>query len=272
MDLKWLIKIALMIASAYALIVFVLYMLQHKLLYFPTRVHDFSPTDAGLDYEPVWLKTKDNVRISGWFIPAEQADLTLLFFHGNAGNISHRLQSFTIFNQLRLNVFIIDYRGYGRSEGRTSERGTYLDADAAWLYLTGERKIPPDKIVIFGRSLGGAVASWLAARHKPRALILESAFTSIPDMGAEIYPWLPVKWLVRLKYDNMKRITSIGCPKLIIHSQDDEIVPYHHGQKLFNAAREPKHFLNIHGTHNVSNLASESLYVNGLAAFLKSLK
>lgn len=249
------------------LIVF-LFVIQAKLIYFPSRAIEATPGDIGLAYEPVQIQTSDGLTLTGWYVPAEQARGTLLFFHGNAGNISHRLESIARFNRLRLNVFIIDYRGYGQSQGSPGEPGTYLDAEAAWRYLVDERGIPPPEIVIFGRSLGGAVGVWLAHNYQPGALIIESTFTSVPDLAAKYYPLLPVRRLAHIRYDSLSRIGSINCPIMVIHSLEDEIIPYDHGQQLFAAAPEPKRFLELRGRHNEGFVISGEVYEAGLAEFL----
>ena len=192
----------------------------------------------------------------------------VLFCHGNAGNISHRLESIALFHRLGLSVLIFDYRGYGDSEGKPDEQGTYRDARAAWRHLRELRGVAGDDIILFGRSLGAAVAAWLAARERPRAVILESAFTSAASLGAEHYPWLPVDLLLRHRYDTLARVSEIRAPLLVVHSRDDEIVPFHHGRALFDAAAEPKRLLEIRGGHNDGFLASGAVYRDALAAFL----
>lgn len=248
-----------------------LFLFQAQLLYLPHipgRELNATPEQIGLDYESVSITTKDGLSLHGWFIPAGQSRGTLLFFHGNAGNISHRLDSLAIFNQLGLNVLIFDYRGYGRSEGAPSEEGLYKDAEAALGYLVQERGIAQNDIVYFGRSLGGAVAAWLAARHPPGALILESTFTSAPDMAAELYPWYPARLMTRLHYNALDNLKKVSSPVLIIHSRDDEIVPFSHGQRLFQAASRPRQLLEIHGGHNTGFLMSRDRYTEGVDAFL----
>ncbi len=245
-----------------------LFIFQNHLLYFPTGAILMTPRARGLAYETVRFEAADGVKLSGWFIPAEQARGVVLFFHGNAGNISHRLDSIALFHRLGLSTFIIDYRGYGQSEGKPSEPGTYLDAEAAWRYLVEERQLSPTEIILFGRSLGGAVAVWLAQTHPPGALILESTFTSVPDMAAQLYPFLPVRLLARLDYNSLERIASINSPILIVHSPADEIIPYRHGQQLFAAAQEPKEFLEIKGSHNEGFFISARQYEAGLQAFI----
>ncbi|MDH3378639.1 MAG: alpha/beta hydrolase [Gammaproteobacteria bacterium] len=256
------------VLGLYALINAVVYVMQPRLVFFPTRALDATPAEIGLHYEDVTLDADDGVSLHGWFVPAVDATATVLFFHGNAGNISHRLDSIRIFHDLDLNVFILDYRGYGRSTGRPSETGTYADAAAAWGYLTGTRDLPANQIVLFGRSLGGAVATWLAAEHRPGALILESTFTSIPDLAAEYYPLLAVRWLARIRYDNHSRIARLTSPLLLIHSRDDELIRFAHAERLYSAAAEPKHLLEIHGGHNDGFLLSGDSYSRELRSFI----
>jgi hypothetical protein len=206
--------------------------------------------------------------LHAWFIPAENARATVLFCHGNAGNISHRLDSIRLLHSLGLQVLIFDYRGYGRSDGRPSEKGSYRDVDAAWQYLLEVRGLPQTQIIIFGRSLGAAVAADLASRTRPAAVILESAFTSVPDMAAGIYPWLPVRLLSRYRYDNLDKVARLSAPLLLVHSRQDEIIPFVHGERLFERAHVPKQFLEIHGGHNDAFLTSRKAYTQGLKAFL----
>ncbi|MEJ2762125.1 MAG: alpha/beta hydrolase, partial [Gammaproteobacteria bacterium] len=238
-------------------------------IYFPDRMLVATPARVSLPYEEVDLQTRDRIRLHGWFIPAPDARLTLLFLHGNAGNISHRLESLQVFHELGVNVFIFDYRGYGGSDGKPSEQGTYRDASAAWHYLTEIRGIPGSRIVLFGRSLGGALAVWLAGRTRPAALILESTFTSVRDMAARFYPYLPVSLLIRVRYPTLDRIGSLHLPILIVHSADDEIIPYACARRLYDAAPGPKVLLTLHGGHNDGFLTSGVLYRQGLADFLR---
>ena len=175
-----------------------------------------------------------------------------------------------MYHQLGLAVFIIDYRGYGRSQGRPSEPGTYLDAEAAWNYLTKDKAVPENRIILYGESLGGAVATWLATQHKPGALILESSFTSVMDMGRHYYPYLPIRWISRIKYPTLDRIKEVHVPLLIIHSLTDDIVPYAQGKKLFESAHEPKSFLEITGDHNNGFMESNGRYLDGIDQFISA--
>ena len=265
-------SVLLIAAAAYLVLAAYLYVFQADYVFFPSRVLYATPADEGLRFDDVRLEADDGVSLHGWFVPAPDARLTMLFLHGNAGNISHRLDSLRLFHELGLSTLILDYRGYGRSAGGPSEEGTYRDATAAWRYLVEERGIPPQRIVVFGRSLGGGVAVWLASQETPRALIVESTPTSIPDMGAGVYPFLPVRLLARIHYDSLRRIPEVGCPVLVVHSREDEIIPFEHGRRLFSAAREPKAFLAIRGDHNGGFLLSGAEYVQGLADFLDGLK
>jgi len=260
-------------AGAYIALLLFLYFGQNSLLYLPgipSRELTASPRDIGLEYEDVRLQTADGVGLHGWYVPAEGARGTLLFFHGNAGNISHRLDSLRIFHRLGLNVLIFDYRGYGRSEGKPGEEGTQQDALAAWNHLVAVRGEAPERIVLFGRSLGAALAAWLAARERPGALILESAFVSVPDLAAELYWWLPARRLARLRYNTREYLAGVQCPVLVVHSSEDEIIPYHHGLALYHAAPTPKALLELRGDHNTGFLLSGAAYVQGIDAFLSA--
>jgi len=245
------------------------FLLQGRYIYYPDKTLVATPRRIGLAFEDVSLLTADGIRLHGWFIPTPAAQTTLLFLHGNAGNISHRLDSLRLFHELGLNVLIFDYRGYGHSGGVPSEQGTYRDAEAAWRYLTHTRRIPAAKIVVFGRSLGGAVAVWLAGHTAPAALILESTFTSVRDMAARYYPWLPVSLLLHTRYPTLDRIAGLRLPTLIVHSREDEVIPYESGQRLFAALRGPAQFLSLQGGHNDAFLTDQTRYRDGLAAFLR---
>jgi uncharacterized protein len=263
-------QIIIAIGGVYILLVALLFLFQGSLVYRPTRQFAATPDQVGMQYEDVSIQTSDGVKLHGWFLPAESEKGTVLMFHGNGGNISHRLETIAIFHRLGYNVMIIDYRGYGQSQGSPSEQGTYRDAEAAWAHLTRTRKIDADKIVIFGRSLGGAVAAWLAVEKHSAGLILESTFTSVPDRAAELYRYLPVRFLARMSYNTLGRIDKLRCPLLIIHSPDDEIIPYHHGRQIFESAKEPKRFQEISGRHNDGFITSGSIYTNAISEFLTS--
>ena len=245
---------------------------QSYVVYQPSEKLDETPSDYGLDFEDIPLTAEDGTKLHAWYVPRDKAKYTLLFCHGNGGNISHRIGAIQTFHGLGLNVLIFDYRGYGRSEGKPTEAGTYQDVEAAWKYLVETRGVPPERIVVFGCSLGGAIAAHLAHKHTPAALILESTFTSAPDAGAKLYPFLPIRWLCRFSYDTQSIIGEMNCPILVVHSRQDEMVPYEFGQALFDAARGDKHFLEISGSHNMGRSTSSEQYINGLAAFLRRVR
>ncbi len=266
-------KFLLVLAAGYGLVLAIVYLMQGRMLYLsnvPGRTLSMTPADAHMDYEDVSIEAADGVKLHGWFIVGASPHV-LLFFHGNAGNISHRLESIRQFQNLGLSVLIIDYRGYGQSGGRTTEAGIYRDADAAWRYLTETRGVRPDNVVIFGRSLGGSVAARLATQQQPLALIVESSFTSVPDIAQEHYPWLPARWLSRLSHATADYIREVRCPVLVVHSRDDEIIPFHHGQAIFAAAPEPRTLLTLRGSHNNAYVWDEGSYIEGLRAFLTGL-
>ncbi len=254
--------------AIYLAFVVLVYFNQSHLVYFPEKQIGNTPEAIGLDYTAVNIATGDGETLHGWWAPVADAKGTVLFFHGNAGNISHRINYLTMFKQLGYNTLLFDYRGYGQSSGTPSESGTYLDAQAAWRYLIEIQGIGPERIVLFGESLGGAVAAWLAAREKPGLLALVSTFTSAPDLAAEIYPFLPVRWISRFDYNTLEFLQSITCPVFIAHSPQDEIIPYRHGQRLFQAAPEPKQFLPLQGTHNTGFIFMQPVWKRALGAFM----
>jgi fermentation-respiration switch protein FrsA (DUF1100 family) len=262
------IRIVALIAGVCLVFAIYLYIFQSRYVYYPEPVLAADPGAIGLQFDSVSFETTDGVKLHGWFVPSDEARGVILFCHGNAGNISHRMESIRIFHRLGLNVFIFDYRGYGQSEGKPTEHGTYEDAVAAWRYLIKERQFAANQVIVFGRSLGGAIAAWLAQNRTPGALILESTFTSLGDVAATLYPYLPVRFLLRFSYETADYLSKVNCPVMIIHSQDDEMMPFSHGERLFELANEPKAFLEISGTHNEGFITSGRHYEDGLNAFI----
>jgi hypothetical protein len=272
--MRTLISLFIIVASIYVLLALALYLLQGKMVFLsglPGRALTATPGDIGLEYEDVSLATSDDERLHGWYVPATDRRGVVLFFHGNAGNISHRLDSIKIFHGLGLDTLIIDYRGYGQSTGKTSEQGTYLDAQAAWSYLVDERGIPADRIIIFGRSLGGAIGAWLGTQHTPAAMIIESSFTSGVDIGRRLYPFLPVRLITRLRYPVAEYASRLECPVLVVHSRDDEIIPFEMGQSIYEAVKQRKSFLELRGDHNNGFFISRRDYIAGLDGFIESV-
>jgi hypothetical protein len=265
-------RFVFVLALAYVGLVIVFYGLQTSMI-FPRGSSIWrTPSDPpfGWTYEDVTLDV-DGESTHGWYIPVENPRGTVLFSHGNAGTIADRLESIEVFRNLGLNVFIYDYGGYGNSSGKPSEKRCYADVRAAWKHVTETRGEPPARIVLFGRSLGAGPTIELAQDMTPGAIIIESAFISSAQMGKELLPFIPVGWLIRHRFDNAKKIGNIKTPILVIHSPDDDTIPYRHGQRLFELAPEPKTFLEIHGDHNTGWYDSGMLYREGIGAFLKPI-
>ncbi len=246
-------------------------------LYFPERVIEATPQSEGIAYEDVWFPASDGVRLHGWLVPAPDAHITLLWFHGNAGNISHRVNNIKYLHRLLgVNVFIFDYRGYGRSAGHLwnlSEPATYRDGEGALAYLRSRNDLASTRLVYFGRSLGAAVAIELSREHPPAGLILETAFTSIPEMARIVMPYLPFPGLLWTKYDNLAKLPTIRVPVLILHGDQDEVVPHRLARRLFEAANPPKTFYTVHAAHhNDIYVVGGEPYFQAWGRFLKSLE
>jgi fermentation-respiration switch protein FrsA (DUF1100 family) len=252
------------------LVAYVRYIESHA-IFFPMKEMELNPRYIGLAFEDVYLNSEDNIRLNGWFIPAENARRTILFLHGNAGNLSHRLEKITILNKLGVNIFIIDYRGYGRSQGKPDEAGIYLDARAAYDYLLKERKVAPEQIILYGESLGNAVVIDLAAEKKVGGVIIESGFSRGRDVVKSVY-WFVPNFFFSNAFDSLSKIKKVSGPKLFIHSRNDEIVPLRLAQKLYAAADGPKEFVEIIGSHNTAYMDSKDEYTSGLASFIAKFK
>jgi fermentation-respiration switch protein FrsA (DUF1100 family) len=240
-----------------------------RMIYLPLRELDRTPSDLGLAYEEVTLSASDGERLHAWFLPGgAPAPVTVLFLHGNAGNISHRFDKLAVLHALGADVLIVDYRGYGRSTGRPDEDGTYRDADAAYEHLTGRRALDPRRVVLYGESLGAAVAVDLAARGAVGGLIMESAFSSAVEVARELFPFLPASLLVRNRYDNVAKIGAVRAPVLLLHSRDDEFFGWHHPQRLYEAAHDPKRLIELRGGHNDAFVVSAAAFEEALKSFL----
>ena len=237
-------------------------------VFFPSRDIPVGPQILELPCEDIYFQTQDGIRINAWLFKNPDAKSTLIFAHGNAGNMSDRLLKVRVFYEFGLNVFIFDYRGYGKSEGRPSEQGIYLDAQGAYDYLQSRQDINMNNIILYGASLGGVVVVNLATCRKAALLVVESSITHARDMARIIYPFVPAVFL-SLKFDSIGKVKAMTMPKLFIHSPEDQIVPYWIGQKLFEAAAEPKEFLQIHGGHNDGSITAEPV---AAAEFIRILK
>jgi fermentation-respiration switch protein FrsA (DUF1100 family) len=270
------VRVLLILAGAFLVIgilVRQMSFIDRQMIYFPDQELISTPADVGLEYEDVDFTASDGTRLHGWYVPGV-GKITLLWFHGNAGNISHRVDNILMLNRtLGVNIMILDYRGYGRSEGSPSENGLYLDAEAAFEFLVSQRSVDPEsELVLFGRSLGAAVAVELAVRHQVRGVILESGFTSVKDMAQRIYPYLPMGLLintVEARYDTISKIGNVTAPVMVLHGDRDEIVPFELGEKLFQAASEPKRFYRIRGAgHNDTYHMGGEPYFEALREFV----
>ena len=248
-----------------------LYFHQEKYIFHPEKAWKATPASEGLAYEDLTLRSSDGVRLSAWYIPSEVSKGSIIFLHGNSRNMSSDLDGVKMYHAMGYHVLIVDYRGYGKSEGSIDEQGTYRDAQAAWDWLVRSKRESPDRIVICGHSLGAAIAAELASKHPPKALILEAAFTSISDAGQSRYPYFPVKLLSRYHYDTLGMLSSIRCPVLIVHSRDDEIIPFSHAQRLYAAVTGKKDFIELNGPHKGDYQPTLEKYHRGVKQFLDSL-
>ena len=238
---------------------------EHRQVYAPSCEIEVAPERQ---YEDIRLEASDGVKLHGWHFPGSaRKHLAFLIFHGNAGNICHRLHFYDTWLDLGVSVFAFDYRGYGQSEGTPSEAGTYLDGQAAYAWLRG-RGFAPENIILLGKSLGGGIASEIALREKVGGLILQNTFSSIPDVGRELFPFLPVRLIGSIRYETVKKLPRIHVPVLIMHSRGDDFIRYSHAERNFAAANEPRMLWEIYGTHNGTIEADRAHYLEGLRTFL----
>jgi fermentation-respiration switch protein FrsA (DUF1100 family) len=269
MRVRKLLSLILLLVIGIVLIAAYLRYIEQRTLFYPMKEIEFLPSQMGLKYEDIFFKTSDKIDINGWFVASPNARYTVIFCHGNAGNISHRLEKIKFFHSIGCNTFIIDYRGFGRSKGKPFEGGLYLDAGGAYDYLLS-RNINPEQLIGYGESIGGAVIIDLASKKRIKALIVDSTMTCAKDMVRIVFPFLPA-WIFTSRFDSVNKIKSVTVPKLVIHSVNDEIVPFKLGKKLFQEAPLPKEFLEIHGGHNSSFFESEGILREKIASFLNRL-
>ena len=251
------------------------YLFDRWLAFFPTREITNTPDDLGMHFEDVYFPAADGTQLHGWFIPG-RGDDTLVWFHGNAGNISNRVYNIMLLYQhVGANLFIFDYRGYGRSDGKPSEKGMYADGEGVLEYLHSRDDIDHDKLVLFGRSLGGCIVAELAMHHRVKAVILESSFTSVDAMARYNRPaiafFIPSRLLIKSRFDSIKKMPLIHSPVMVVHGDKDVTVPIHMGRELFNAANKPKRFYEIKGaTHDDTHIVGGEAYFKALRDFIEN--
>ena len=268
-SLAW--RAARPVLIACLVVVMALMFFEDRILFYPMKypAGDWKP--GGLVFEDAWFQASDGVKLHGWYVPKKDAKAAVLFCHGNAGNITHRVDALRSLNRkVGVSVLIFDYRGYGRSEGSPNEKGILADARAARNWLAKREKIAESDVVMMGESIGGAVAVDLAAKDGARALVLESTFDSIREVASYHFPWLPVRWLMQTKLNSIDKIGDYHGPLLQSHGDTDTVVPLKYGQRLFRAANEPKKWILLH--RHDHNDAMPSDYYAELAKFLDGIK
>ncbi len=248
-----------------------MFFFQKNLIHIPYKQLTSNPLELSMTFEEVVLTTPDQASLHAWYIPHPEAQYTFWIFSGNAGNKSYMLDTIRLIHDLGYSVFIYDYRTYGPSTGRLTEWNMYQDTAVVWNYLTEVKHTPPEHIILHGRSLGTAMATWVATQTSPAAVILESGFTSMTEMAQNLYGWLPIRLLLQWNYDNLGRIRNISTPILIIHSPDDEIVPFSYAQRLYDAAVSKKQFLKISGNHLEGYMENRDKYASGIKNFISNI-
>lgn len=266
----------LLVVGLYLALLVLLRFSESRLIYFPGPERQLTPAraDLRLPVERVHITTDDDISLVGWVMPAASTDgRWLLICHGNAGNLSQfdRPAHYAGWYGLGLSLLAFDYRGYGESGGVPSEQGLYRDAEAAYRFLLERRGVPASRIIVFGHSLGSAVAIDLASRVPVAGLIVEGAFTSALDRGQELYPYIPVRRLARSRFGSLDKVGDISVPKLFLHANRDDVIPLAHGRRLFDAARPPKTFVELEGGHGDAFDVDSSRYFASIATFLASL-
>lgn len=248
---------------------------ERRTLYSPSLLVKVTPASIKLPFDNIVIATADGVNIHGWFVPAASgaesgpSGDTLLFFHSGAGNISDRLDKLRLFHDIGLNVFLLDYRGYGKSAGEPSERGLALDALAAYFYLVGKRGVPPERLFLYGESLGAAVAIELATKVRAAGLITEAAFVSLPERFRQDWPLIPWNLLLRDKYDSLSKINDVRMPLLFLHRLDDERIPFTDSQRLYGSARHPNQLVELHGKRADAFVNSFDTCYHTIAGFVR---
>lgn len=235
-----------------------------------------SATRFALQEKRVTYPSTDGTPLVAWIVPAAgtpRSDTWLLICHGNLGNISlgRRQEFYASMRDLGINLFAFDYRGFGESGGVPDEQGLYADAMASYQYVNQALGVPPEKLILFGHSLGSGVAIELATHVQAAGLIVEGAYTSIVDRGQELYPYFPVKLIASQRFPSLDRIASVNIPKLFLHSPEDTVIPYAHGRRLFESAQTPKRFVNLRGGHDNAYRIDKAVYFGAVAEFLRDI-
>lgn len=269
--IKWTLIIIPALAVLFYLVLLAgLWAMQERLMFgrADTEIREM-PDARGWSYEEVWCDV-DGEKTHGWWIPLENERGAILFSHGSGRNISGYLEDVALYREAGFSVLLYDYGGYGASGGAASEARCYADARAMWDYLVDVRKMSADRIVLAGSSMGGGVTLGLAVQVSPAALILESTFTSVPDVLSEAYPFIPARWICRIQFRNIDRIGQLRCPVMVVHSREDRVVPFGHGRKLFETANVPKVFVEISGAHHGGKFSSRDIYLRHLVEFVEN--
>ncbi len=262
------------IAAGLVLAVVLIRTLENRFIFFPPRYPEgFTPPENyGLHAEEVWMTAEDGVKLNAWFVPEPNSPRVLLWFHGNAENIGQGLGPLKAFTVLGVNMLAVDYRGYGKSEGSPDERGVYRDAEAVYRYLVEQRRVPPRNIIVYGHSLGGAVAIDLASRRECGGLIVESSFTTAREMARRMFLIPFFEYVPHSRFDSLAKIKRVRVPVLVVHGTRDEVIPFSMGQRLYQAAPEPKAFFPVEGAgHDSLYLVSGEPYFERLRTFIRGL-
>lgn len=265
---KMILYIVLIVAGTYLALSVMLFFFQERMVFVPGRKVFATPAAYKIDFEDLYLKTANGVTINAWYVPAKDAKYTVLFCHGNAGNIANRLETAAFYHNNGFNFMVFDYPGYGRSTGKPSDKGLLSSAETAWKYLTEIRKLDPKSIIVIGRSLGGSAASHLAAKYDPAMLCLEATFVSVKEAAKDVVPFMPVGLICRISLPTGENLSKVKCPVLLIHSPHDEVINYRHGERLFEIAPEPKEFHTLKGGHNDCWFIDQSRYAEIFKVFL----
>jgi fermentation-respiration switch protein FrsA (DUF1100 family) len=265
------IQLLLTVVVIYAGFLLLLYIFQNSFIFFPSQAVDVTPGHYSFQYEDHFFQAEDGVNLHGWWIPHPEASATVILSHGNAGNISHRISLIQMMYGLKVNFFIYDYRGYGKSEGRPDEAGLYMDGMAAYYLVRDVKGINPGEIILFGRSIGGAVAAQNAVNAEIGGLVIESAFSDVRSLMRELFPIVPT-FLAKYDFPVSEYLKQVSVPVMVMHSHQDDIIPYRHGVRNYEAANSPKWFIELQGGHNDNFMVSETIYLAAWHQFLLALK